>query len=74
MAMELGRELLLEEDDGEATASGSEEVRRESRLPVRRWDETKEVRDGWIDRMDRTVAGCSADWVVLKTRARWRWC
>ena len=30
--MELGRELLLEEDDGEAAASGSEEVRRELRL------------------------------------------
>ena len=47
MAMELGRELLLEEDDGEAAASGSEEDRRESRLPVRRWDETKEVGGGW---------------------------
>ena len=74
VAMELGRELLLEEDDGEAAASGSEEVRRESRLHVRRWDETKEVGGGWIDRMDRTGAGCTADWVALKTRGRWRWC
>ena len=74
MAMELGRELLLEEDDGEAAASGSEEDRRESRLPVRRWDETKEVGGGWIDRMNRTGAGCSADWVALKTMGRWRWC
>ena len=32
VAMELRRELLLEEGDGEAAASGSEEVRRESRL------------------------------------------
>ena len=46
VAMELRRELLLE-DDGKVAASGSEEDRRESRLPVRRWDETKEVGGGW---------------------------
>ena len=72
--MELGCELLFEKDDWEVAASGSEEVRQESWLHVRRWDETKEVGGGWIDRMNRTGAGCSADWVVLKTRARWRWC
>ena len=68
MAMELGRELLLEEDDGEAAASGREEVWRESRLHVRRWDETKEVGDGWIDWIDRTGEGCSVNWVAMKTR------
>ena len=36
VAKELGHELLFDEDDGEAVASGSEEDRRESRLPVRR--------------------------------------
>ena len=74
VAMELGRELLLEEDDREAAASGSEEVQRELRLHVRRWDETNEVGGSWIDWMDRTGAGCTADWVALKTRGRWRRC
>nr|XP_040258642.1 uncharacterized protein LOC120975945 [Aegilops tauschii subsp. strangulata] len=44
--MELGRELMIEEDDGEAAASGSEEVRRESRLQVV-LGRAKEVGGGW---------------------------
>ena len=41
-------ELVLEEDDEEAAASGKEELWRGSRLHVRRWDK-KEQLVGWID-------------------------
>ena len=49
MAMELGRELLLEEDDGEAAASGRRrsDGSRGSRRCSGAADEVKEVGGGW---------------------------